>query len=60
VRIFHGAGGRWQVEDGVLTGEQYPPGSGNGGILMTDQKYGDFELTIDLKPDYLHYKKYHY
>jgi hypothetical protein len=34
------------------TGEQDPPGSGNGGILLTDHKYGDFELLIDLKPDW--------
>jgi len=51
-KIHHGTGGRWQVEDGILTGEQDPPGSGNGGILMTDQKYGDFELQIDLAPDW--------
>jgi hypothetical protein len=51
-KISHGTGGRWQVENGVITGEQDPPGSGNGGILMTDRKYGDFELLIDLAPDW--------
>ena len=51
-RIQHGTGGRWVVEDGMLTGEQDPPGSGNGGILLTDQKFGDFELLIDMKPDW--------
>ena len=51
-KIGHGTGGRWQVEKGVLTGEQDPPGSGNGGMLMTDKKYGDFELEIDLMPDW--------
>ncbi|MDD3725018.1 MAG: DUF1080 domain-containing protein [Bacteroidales bacterium] len=51
-KIGHGTGGRWQVEDGVVTGEQDPPGSGNGGILMTDRKYGDFELSLDLNPDW--------
>jgi len=50
--ISHGTGGRWQVENWILTGEQDPPGSGNGGILMTDQPYGDFELLIDLAPDW--------
>ena len=50
--IGHGTGGNWQVEDGAITGEQDPPGSGNGGILLTDQKFGDFELLIDLKPDW--------
>ncbi|HEX3659763.1 MAG TPA: DUF1080 domain-containing protein [Pirellulales bacterium] len=51
-KIGHGTGGHWFVEDGAITGEQDPPGSGNGGILLTDQKYGDFELLIDLKPDW--------
>jgi hypothetical protein len=51
-KIGHGTGGRWQVENGTITGEQDPPGSGNGGILMTDKKYGDFELILDLKPDW--------
>ena len=51
-KIGHGTGGRWTVEDGAITGEQDPPGSGNGGILLTDQKFGDFELLIDLKPDW--------
>jgi hypothetical protein len=51
-KIGHGTGGRWQVEKGVITGEQDPPGSGNGGILMTDRKYGDFELSLDLNPDW--------
>jgi len=51
-KISHGTGGRWKVVDGVLTGEQDPPGSGNGGILMTDKLYGDFELRLDLAPDW--------
>ena len=51
-KVAHGTGGNWQVEKGVLTGEQDPPGSGNGGILLSDKKYGDFELEIDLMPDF--------
>lgn len=51
-KIGHGTGGRWRVEDGAIVGEQDPPGSGNGGILLTDEKFGDFELLIDLKPDW--------
>ena len=51
-RIGHGTGGLWTVEDGVIAGEQDPPGSGNGGILLTDEKFGDFELLIDMKPDW--------
>lgn len=50
--IGHGTGGRWTVEDGAITGEQDPPGSGNGGILLTDQKFGDFELQLELQPDW--------
>src|SRR5690242_10577984 len=49
-RIVHGTGGKWQVEDGAITGKQDPPG--NGGVLMTDQDYGDFELNLELKPDW--------
>ena len=51
-KIGHGTGGRWTVEEGAIAGEQDPPGSGNGGILLTDEKFGDFELLIDLKPDW--------
>lgn len=51
-KIGHGTGGHWAVEDGVIAGEQDPPGSGNGGILLTDRKFGDFELEIDMKPDW--------
>jgi hypothetical protein len=51
-KIGHGTGGSWTVEDGVLVGQQDPPGSGNGGILLTDRKFGDFELSIDMKPDW--------
>ena len=51
-KIGHGTGGSWQVEDGSITGEQDPVGSGNGGIMLTDRKFGDFELLIDIKPDW--------
>ncbi len=51
-RIGHGTGGSWGVVDGVISGEQDPPGSGNGGILLTDEKFKDFELLIDMKPDW--------
>ena len=40
----------WVVEDGILTATQDRPG--NGGILLTDKKYGDFEVTVDIKPDF--------
>jgi hypothetical protein len=52
-KIGHGTGGLWTVEEGgVLAGEQDPPGSGNGGILLTDRKFGDFELSLEMKPSW--------
>ncbi|HTI49457.1 MAG TPA: family 16 glycoside hydrolase, partial [Planctomycetaceae bacterium] len=33
-KIGHGTGGSWTVVDGAITGEQDPPGSGNGGIIL--------------------------
>jgi len=51
-KIGHGTGGIWRAEHGSITGEQDPPGSGNGGILLTDRKFGNFELLIDMRPDW--------
>ena len=51
-KIAHGTGGHWQVEGGTITGEQDPPGSGNGGILLSETKFGNFEVMIDMKPDW--------
>lgn len=51
-RIGHGTGGIWRAENKTITGEQDPPGSGNGGILLTDQTFSDFEVMIDMKPDW--------
>lgn len=51
-KISHGTGGHWTVQGGVLVGEQDPPGSGNGGIFLTDEKFGDFELELEMRPDY--------
>jgi len=49
----HGDGGHWGVtEDGILFGEQGPPGSGNGGFLLSDQTYSEFELELSLRPDW--------
>jgi hypothetical protein len=53
--------GKWEVKDGVLIGGQDGPRLkhpqkgvewGLGGFLMTDEKYGDFELTIAARPDW--------
>ena len=46
----HGTMKAWEVKDGVITGTQDKPG--NGGILLTDQQYGDFEITMEIGNDY--------
>ena len=44
--------GSWSVVDGAIVGTQDPPGSGLGGYLLTDDRYGDFELTYEVQPDW--------
>jgi len=44
----HGNSQGWVVEDGILTATQDRPG--NGGILLTDETYGDFEVSLEIKP----------
>lgn len=44
------SGGKWVVEDGAIVGSQDVPG--NGGIILTDKKYGDFEVIVEMKNDY--------
>ena len=46
----HGNTKGWDVKDGVLMGTQDRPG--NGGILLTDKKYKNFEISLDVKPDW--------
>lgn len=49
----HGTGGNWGVtEDGFLFGEQDLPGSGNGGLLLSNETYSEFELELSLRPDW--------
>jgi hypothetical protein len=43
-------GGKWVVENGAITGSQDIPG--NGGIVITDRKYSDFEVKLEMKNDY--------
>jgi hypothetical protein len=45
----HGATGSFTVKDGVLLMQQRP--FGQGGLLLTDNAYKDFELYLDAKPD---------
>ena len=40
----------WRVIDGVLTARQNP--KGNGGVLLSDKRYKDFEVYLEIKPDW--------
>jgi hypothetical protein len=44
------SGGRWVVEDGVMVGSQDVPG--NGGLIITEKQYGDFEVVLEMKNDF--------
>ena len=46
----HGNSTGWTVKDGVLLGTQDRPG--NGGILLTDRTYRDFEVSLEINPDW--------
>ena len=46
----HKSGGRWVVEDGAITGSQDVPG--NGGIILTDKPYGNFEVVLEMNNDF--------
>lgn len=46
----HGNSQGWKADDGVLTGKQDKPR--NGGIILTDRKYRNVEVSLDLNPDY--------
>src|SRR5262245_47270217 len=43
-------GGKWIVEDGAIVGSQDIPA--NGGIIITDKKYSDFEVKLEMKNDF--------
>ncbi len=43
-------GGKWVVEDGAIVGSQDIPG--NGGIFITDEKFGDFEVVLEMRNDF--------
>jgi hypothetical protein len=44
------SGGKWVVEDGTIVGTQDIPG--NGGLLITDKQYKDFEIILEMKNDF--------
>src|SRR5215470_12014324 len=43
-------GGRWVVENGAIVGSQDIPG--NGGIIITDEQFGDFEVALEMNNDF--------
>ena len=44
------SGGRWVAEEGMIVGSQDIPG--NGGILLTDELFGDYEVVLEMKNDF--------
>jgi hypothetical protein len=44
-----GTNGNFYVEDGAITLKQYP--YGQGGVLLSDNKYSNFELYVEVKID---------
>jgi hypothetical protein len=43
------SGGKWVIEDGAIVGSQDVPG--NGGIIITEKEYGDFEVALEMRND---------
>jgi hypothetical protein len=43
-------GGKWVVENGAIVGSQDIPG--NGGLLITDESFGDFEIALEMNNDF--------
>jgi hypothetical protein len=44
------SGGSWGVQDGAIVGTQDLPG--NGGILVSDESFGDVELVLEARVDF--------
>jgi hypothetical protein len=42
--------GRWVVENGAIVGSQDIPG--NGGLIITDEKFGNFEVALEMNNDF--------
>ncbi|AWM40724.1 hypothetical protein GobsT_07390 [Gemmata obscuriglobus] len=43
------SGGKWAIKDGAIVGSQDEPG--NGGIVITEKEYGDFEVALEMNND---------
>ena len=46
----HGNTKAWKIENGVVSVTQDTPG--NGGILLTDKEYANYEMSFEVKPDF--------
>jgi hypothetical protein len=46
----HGNSRGWTAKSGVLSGSEDP--IGNGGILLSDRKYHNFEISLEVQPDF--------
>ena len=44
------SGGKWTIENGAIIGTQDIPG--NGGIVITDAQYGNFEVVLEMNNDF--------
>lgn len=44
------SGGKWEVVDGAISGSQDQPG--NGGLIITDESFGDFEVVVEMRNDF--------
>jgi hypothetical protein len=42
--------GNWRVENGAIHGDQDTPG--NGGLLITEEQFGDFEIVLETNNDF--------
>jgi hypothetical protein len=49
-QVNHHGNTQWKVENGVLTATQ--DRKDNGGIVLTDKKYKNFEVYLEMNPDY--------
>lgn len=47
--VHHGTTAEAAIEDGALILQPKP--FGQGGLLLTDREYGDFEFYVEVKPD---------
>jgi hypothetical protein len=46
----HKSGGRWFAQMNAIVGSQDVPG--NGGILITDEQFGNFEVVLEMNNDF--------